>query len=156
MASLARVQHRLMLAALCVAAALSAACATVSENPPVTDYTGHRVSTLIPNKTYNITPGLGLSAENIVIGAAIYWIVDPLAPNWQLKQTPLGGDRVRIALRKKRFASGGDGEAPELFARHAEQLAHAGGYAGYTVMEYTEPADQKPGKDFTHLDADVP
>jgi len=138
MAIATRAQHRLTLAALCVAAALSAACATVSDNPPVTDYTGHRVSTLIPNKTYSITPGLGLSVENIVIGAAIYWIVDPLAPNWQLKQTPLAGDRVRIALRKKRFTSGGDGEAPELFARHAEQLAHAGGYAGYTVMEYTE------------------
>jgi hypothetical protein len=138
MASLARVQHRLMLAALCAAAALSAACATISENAPVTDYTGHRVSTLIPNKTYNITPGLGLSAENIVLGAVIYWAVDPLAPNWQLKQTPLAGERVRIALRKKRFTTGGDGEAPELFARHAEQLVQAGGYAGYTIMEYTE------------------
>lgn len=138
MAGLARAQHRLSLAALCVAAALNAACATVSENPPVTDYTGHRVSTLIPNKTYQITPAVGLSVENIVLGAALYWAVDPLAPNWQLKQTPLTGDRVRIALRKKRFATGGDGEAPQLFARHAEQIAHAGGYAGYTIMEYTE------------------
>ena len=45
---------------------------------------------------------------------------------------------MRISLRKKRFTSGGDGEAGQLFARHAEQLARSGGYAGYSVMEYTE------------------
>jgi hypothetical protein len=126
------------LAAAGLAVAMTAACSAISTNPAATDAAGNRVSTLIPNKTYNLTPAVGLSVENIVLGAAIYWAVDPLAPNWQLEQTPLGADRVRIALRKKRFASGGDGEAPQLFARHAEQLARAGGYAGYTVMEYTE------------------
>jgi hypothetical protein len=45
---------------------------------------------------------------------------------------------VRISLRKKRFTSGGDGEAAQLFARRAEKLARDGGYAVYTVLEYNE------------------
>ena len=117
---------------------MTAACASVSKNPSAVDASGNAVSTLIPNKSYNLTPAVSLSVENILMGAALYWAVDPLAPNWQLEQTPLGADRVRISLRKKRFASGGDGEAAQLLARRAEQLARDGGYAGYTLMEYTE------------------
>lgn len=125
-------------AAACLLAAMSAGCNTISANPGVTDAVGKPVSTLIPNNTYHLTPALALSVENILLGAAIFWAVDPLAPNWQLEQAPLGADRVRISLRKKRFTSGGDGEAAQLFARHAEQVARVGGYKGYTVMEYTE------------------
>ena len=129
---------RLRLAAACLAAAVTAGCAAVSSNPGAIDASGNAVSTLITNKSLNLTPALALSVENMLLGAALYWAVDPLAPNWQLQQAPLGGERVRISLRKKRFASGGDGEAAQLFARRAEQVARAGGYAGYTVMEYTE------------------
>jgi len=125
-------------AATCMVAALSAGCAAVSSNPGAFDASGNSISTLIPDKTFNITPGLALSVESILLGAALYWAVDPLAPNWQLEQAPLGADRVRISLRKKRFTSGGDGEAAQVFARRAERVARAGGYAGYTVMEYTE------------------
>ena len=138
---LARTRSRertIRLAALCLVAAMTAACAAVSKNPGAVDASGNAVSTLIPNKSYNLTPAVSLSVENILLGAALYWAVDPLAPNWQLEQVPLGADRVRISLRKKRFTSGGDGEAAQLFARRAEQVAHDGGYAGYTLMEYTE------------------
>ena len=124
--------------AVCLLAAATAGCNTIASNPGVTDAVGKPVSTLIPNNTYHLSPDLALSVETILIGAALYWAVDPLAPNWQLDQAPLGGDRVRISLRKKRFASGGDGEAAQLFARHAEQVARVGGYKGYTLMEYTE------------------
>jgi len=117
---------------------LNAGCAAVGGNPGVFDASGKSISTLIPDKTYNFAPALSLSAENLLLGAALYWAVDPLAPNWQLEQAPLGTNRMRISLRKKRFASGGDGEAAQLFARRAEQVARDGGYAGYTVMEYTE------------------
>jgi len=125
-------------AAAWLVAAVTTGCNTISANPGVTDAVGNPVSTLIPNKTYNITPALALSVENILLGAAIFWVVDPLAPNWQWQQAPLGADRVRIALRKKRFTSGGDGEAAQVFARRAEQLAREGGYAGFSVIEYTE------------------
>ncbi len=138
MAHLLHNRGRLRLTAACLAAAMSAGCASVSENPRALDASGNAVSTLIPNKTFNLTPAVGLSVENILLGAALYWAVDPLAPNWALEQAQLGAERVRISLRKKRFTSGGDGEAAQVFARRAEQLARAGGYAGYTVMEYTE------------------
>jgi hypothetical protein len=110
----------------------------ISHNPGAIDASGNGVSTLIPNQTLQLTRTIGLSAENLLLGAALYWVVDPLAPNWQSEQAPLGADRVRISLRKKRFTSGGDGEAAQVFARRAEQLARSGGYARYTVMEYTE------------------
>ena len=138
MAHMLHPRGRLRLAAACLAAAMTAGCASVSSNSGAIDASGNAVSTLITNKSLNLTPALALSVENMLLGAALYWAVDPLAPNWQLQQAPLGGERVRISLRKKRFASGGDGEAAQLFARRAEQVARAGGYAGYTVMEYTE------------------
>lgn len=138
MARLTHGSNGTALAAACMVAALSAGCAAVSSNPGAFDASGRSISTLIPDKTFNITPGLALSVENILLGAALYWAVDPLAPNWQFEQASLGTDRVRISLRKKRFTSGGDGEAAQVFARRAEQVARAGGYAGYTVMEYSE------------------
>ena len=126
-------------AGACLLAVLMSGCSSmISHNAGVIDASGKGVSTLIPNQTLQLSRSAGLSAETLLLGAALYWAVDPLAPNWQLAQAPLGADRVRISLRKKRFASGGDGEAAQLFARRAEQVARDGGYAGYTVMEYTE------------------
>ena len=138
MAHMLHQRGRLRLAAACLAAAVTAGCAAVSSNPGAIDASGNAVSTLITNKSLNLTPALALSVENMLLGAALYWAVDPLAPNWALEQAQLGAERVRISLRKKRFTSGGDGEAAQVFARRAEQVARAGGYAGYTVMEYTE------------------
>ena len=126
------------LAAASLAAAMSAGCAAISSNPDPTDAYGNPVKTLIPNKSLYVTPDLALPISTILGAALLYWAVDPLAPNWELLQAPLGADRVRITLRRKRFASGGDGEAAQLFARHAGQVARDGGYAGYTVIEYTE------------------
>jgi hypothetical protein len=107
----------------------------------VTDSKGVPLSSLIPNKALQISQGFSLSAENIVLIGLIDWAVDPLAPNWQLAQAPLGTDRVRISLRKKRFTTGGDGEAAQLFMRRAEKLTHDGGYTAYAVLEYSEGVD---------------
>jgi len=126
-------------ATACALAVLITGCSSmIGRSPGAIDATGSPVSTLIPNQTLQVTRSLALSAETLVVGAALYWVVDPLAPNWQLEQTPLGTDQMRISLRKKRFTSGGDGEAAQVFSRRAEQLAREGGYAGYSVMEYTE------------------
>lgn len=138
MAGTRRCTGRKARAAICLLACLSAGCTAVSRNPGALDASGNAVSTLIPNKSFNLTPAAALSVENILLGAAVYWAVDPLAPNWQFEQAPLGADRVRISLRRKRFASGGDGEAGQVFARRAQQLARERGYAGYAVVEYTE------------------
>ena len=127
--------------ALCLSAAITAGCATdnmISHGPAVNNSAGLPVSTLIPNQAIQVTPALSLSVQNMIVGALIVWAVDPLAPNWQLAQSPLGADRMRISMRKKRFTSGGDGEAAQLFARRAEKLKSEGGYAAYAVLEYTE------------------
>jgi hypothetical protein len=126
------------LAVTCLVAALTAGCSAVSSNPNPIDAQGNSITTLIPNKTLNITPDFGLTVDTLLLAAIVIWAVDPLAPNWQFEQAPLGADRVRISLRRKRFASGGDGEASQVFARRADLAARNGGYAGYTVMEYTE------------------
>ncbi len=126
-------------AALFLIVSMFAGCAnTVKYGPQVTDGSGNRLSTLIPNKSLQVSSGFGLSMETIALVALIDWAVDPLAPNWQLAQAPLGEDRVRISLRKKRFTTGGDGEAAQLFARRAEKLKSEGGYVAYAVLEYTE------------------
>jgi hypothetical protein len=126
-------------AVACALAVLITGCSSmISRSPGAVDASGSPVSTLIPNQSLQLTRTLALSAETLVLGAALYWVVDPLAPNWQLEQAPLGADQMRISLRKKRFTSGGDGEAAQLFSRRAEWLVREGGYARYSVMEYTE------------------
>ena len=75
------IRSTLRLAAVCVAAAIGAGCAAISKNPAATDASGNPVSTLIPNKSLNVTPNLGIAIETILLGAVIYWAVDPLAPN---------------------------------------------------------------------------
>lgn len=96
-------------------------------------------SPLVPNARLRLSPNLGISLESMLIGAAIYYFVDPLAPNWEGELKRLSDDTYSIALRSKRFRStGGDGEAGRVFRRNAEQLVRAGGYAGYDVLAYNE------------------
>jgi len=61
--------------------------------------------------------------EGLLLGAALYLVVDPLSPNWQIEESRIAEDRFRIALRRKLFASGGDGEASQVFQRRADQIA---------------------------------
>ncbi|HTP96740.1 MAG TPA: hypothetical protein VMK05_12885 [Burkholderiales bacterium] len=113
-------------------AALLAGCGTLESNN-TSDKTF-----VIPDKTWNISPSLQVPLEGVVAAAAVYFIVDPLAPNWQVSEQRLSGEVYRIALRMKRFTTGGDGEAMQVFRRSAERLARDGGYAGYRVLQYTE------------------
>ncbi len=98
-------------------------------------------SVLIPNQTINISNSLSIPLESIAAGALLFAIVDPLAPNWQIEQMRLGENRYRIALRKKRFTTGGDGEAAPAFFRRAEQIAGELGSGRYRVVEFTEGVD---------------
>ena len=117
---------------------LTGCSSMISHNPGAVGPLGKEMSTVVPNQTVQITPRVALTAENLLIGAAIYWVVDPLAPNWELADLPFGENQVRISLRRKRFASGGDGEAVQVFRRHAAELAREAGYSGYAVLEYSE------------------
>ena len=96
-------------------------------------------SPIIPNASLRLTPNFSLSLENMLIGAAIYYFVDPLAPNWEGEMRRVTDDTYSIAMRAKRFRStGGDGEAGRVFRRNAEQIMREGGYSRYDILSYSE------------------
>lgn len=103
-----------------------------------TDSSGSTIRPLIPNEAVVLSKSLTIPAEALALGAAIYFVVDPLSPNWQIEEARISDNRFRIALRKKRFTTGGDGEAAQIFYRRAEQIVRENGYAGYTVLEFGE------------------
>jgi hypothetical protein len=123
------VQLQLRLAALCVVA-LCCGCESIDSKG--TD------SPLIPNEQLNISRSLSFTLESLVAGAALFVIIDPLAPNWRIEQSRLDGDRYLIAMKKKRFTTGGDGEAAQIFSRRAEQLAREHGNGRYRLVGFTE------------------
>lgn len=96
-------------------------------------------SPIVPNASLKLTPNFSLSLENMLIGAAIYYFVDPLSPNWEGEMKRLSEDTYSIAMRSKRWRStGGDGEAGRVFKRNAEQIVREGGFAGFAILAYSE------------------
>ncbi len=96
-------------------------------------------SPLVPDASLKLTPNFSLSLENMLIGAAIYYFVDPLAPNWEGEMRRVDDDTFSISMRAKRFRStGGDGEAGRVFKRNATQIVAEGGFRGYDVLSYSE------------------
>ena len=94
---------------------------------------------LVPDATLQLTPHYGLTLENMLYGAAIYYFVDPLSPNWQGELHRLSDDTYSIALRAKRLRStGGDGESGRVFRRNAEKIVRDGGFADYAILSYSE------------------
>ena len=110
---------------VCLTAALMSAC-----------------SPIIPDKSVELTATQSYAYADVLavaaVAAAAWVIVDPLAPNWEVAEGRVSDNRWRIALRKKNFTTGGDGEAVELLHRHAAQLAEKQGYRSYRVLTWTE------------------
>ncbi|MDR2092724.1 MAG: hypothetical protein LBP58_05345 [Azoarcus sp.] len=79
-----------------------------------------------------------LKPEYLAGGLLAYGIYDPLAPTWEIRVTELDTGHHRIGLNMKRLATGGDGEARQIFVRVAQALAEKGGYAGFDELRYTE------------------
>lgn len=92
---------------------------------------------LIPNNALTVSRSLSVPLDTIVAAAAVYYVVDPLAPNWQIAQQHLGADRYVFALTKKRYTTGGDGEAMPILRRRLAQIADAQGYSSYDLIEFT-------------------
>ena len=103
---------------------------------------------MISDKSWMVSPSVEISYETLAgaaVGAVVVWyFADPLAPTWGIERRKLSADRYRIDLRQKRFAVGGDGEAHQVFHRAAETLAEEGGFAGYTILSYTEGVESGP------------
>jgi hypothetical protein len=121
---LSRVRHLLA----CGSAAVLGACTSTDGPTPV----------IIPNRSLEISRSLSIPADTIALAASVFVIVDPLAPNWRIEQYDLGAGRYAIALRKKRFTTGGDGESRQVFRRRVEKIAREQGFVSHQVLEFSE------------------
>jgi hypothetical protein len=95
-------------------------------------------TTLIPDKTFNLSPSHTIPVESIVAGVLIYLIVDPLAPNWKVEVEPLSPTRYRVGLTMKKFITGGEGESTAVLRRTAERLRKERGASEYAILEQSE------------------
>lgn len=125
--------------ALVAMALLLGACTTrVSGTYPA-------AGSVIPTGTLQLTETSALSFSSMAHAAALatgaYYLLDPLAPNWEIEETRLGSSQYRLSMRLKRFTAGGTGEARQALLRRASQLARDGGYAGFQVISFTEGVD---------------
>ena len=75
------------------------------------------------------------------LAGAAYLVLDPLAPNWDIEEAPLGDDHVHFSLKMKRYYAGGAGEARAVFDRRAKELMRLNEFDDYQVVEYTESLD---------------
>jgi hypothetical protein len=111
-----------------------AGCSSIDDSKP---------TTLIPARTLNISPSLTIPAETIAAGSLLYFIIDPLAPNWKVQVEPIGQRRYRIAMTMKRFFTGGEGEVGPLLRRTAEKLCQERRCAAYAVLEQSEAIESR-------------
>lgn len=98
---------------------------------------------LIPNKALVVSRSLTIPLDSLAVAAAVVVVVDPLAPNWRIEEQALGEGRYAFALTKKRFTTGGDGEAMPVLRRRIDQLAHTNGAPGYAIVTYVEGIDSQ-------------
>ena len=117
--------------ALVAGAVLALAGCSSTHNPA-----GH--DTLIPARTFNLSPSHTIPAESIVAGVLIYLMVDPLAPNWKVEVEPLSPTRYRVGLTMKKFITGGEGESTAVLRRTAERLRKERGASEYAILEQSE------------------
>lgn len=97
---------------------------------------------LIPDVNIGLSPSHTVPLEKIVFSAAgaalLYYVYDPLAPNWSIEEAMLAEDVYRLSLRMKRFHTGGDGEAMMVLKRRATQLKYEKGFSDYQILEFSE------------------
>jgi hypothetical protein len=123
---------------LLMAAVVLAACSTTEKSIPNSGY-------LLPNATLKVSPSISIALEKVVIwgtlAGAAYLVLDPLAPNWQIEEAPLGDHHVHFSLKMKRYYAGGAGEARAVFNRRAKELMRLNEFDDFQVVEYSESLD---------------
>lgn len=121
----------LAVASLC----LLSACGTTASSP------------FIPDKTVHLTSTFSIPLADVVssalVGAAIYFIYDPLAPNWEVQEERVSEDTYRLDLRMKRYHTGGAGEAMQVLRRRAATLKREQGYGDYQLLAFSEGIESK-------------
>ena len=93
---------------------------------------------LIPNEELVLSRSVQIPADVIALGVGLFLVIDPLAPNWRVEQYDLGNGRYAIAMTKKRFTTGGDGESPQIFRRRVDRIQREQGFASHEVIEFSE------------------
>jgi hypothetical protein len=97
---------------------------------------------VIPGTQLQVSPSYVLPLEKVIywgaVAAVAYYVTDPLAPNWEIREAAFPGDHYRMSLRMKRFYTGGAGEARVVFNRRADELMRKGGFDAYQIVDYSE------------------
>ena len=128
--------HRLAVSLSACVLLGAAGCSNIEGEPR-----HHRM--LIPGKQLNVSPSLTIPAEAIAAAGVIYFIVDPLAPNWKVAVTPIGTRLYHVELTMKRFIVGGEGESYQVIRRAAEKLRREGGFTEYALLEQSEGIESR-------------
>lgn len=99
-------------------------------------------SALIQQGQINVSPHVTYTFEQIAVagaaGAVLYYVYDPLAPNWSFEEKRINEDTYQISLKAKSFRVGGDGEAMQIIQRRARYLQRERGYDSYRILDYAE------------------
>lgn len=98
----------------------------------------------LPSKDWALLPAAGLLVKDAGLfkapmgaaAVAVYVVTDPFAPNWTIEESRQSDDHYIVALRHKAMHSGGGGEARQVFARRAAQLAGQPGFGAYEVVRW--------------------
>jgi len=102
---------------------------------------------VVPTGTLNVTQTMTFTYAEVlgaaVIAVAAWYVIDPLAPNWQIKDSKLDDAHYRIDLRMKPVTTGGVGEAEDLFHRQAEAIATRTKSPGYLVLSWNEGVESQ-------------
>lgn len=148
-------RRRGLAAALTAGAALLAGCAHVIDGVsgsglisrgPADNSGSYSIPAkpLLPDVSLQLTPNYAVTLEKLLYGAAVYYFIDPLSPNWQGELKRLSDDTFSISMRAKRFRStGGDGESGRVFRRNADKIVREGGFADYTILSYSESIESE-------------
>ena len=101
----------------------------------------------LPSGSFNLTPKYSITYVDMIliagVVALVYQVVDPAAPAWDILEKRLPDRRVQYSLRMQLIHNGGEGEAREVLARRAAELAREEGMTGYQIQSYTESIDSR-------------
>lgn len=124
--------RRRALTALFACAALLAGCSSAGPARTSAWFAPASVAMMMQGNT---------SAYSLLGAGVAYLAYDPLAPNWEIIEQPLGEGHFAMQLRQRSINSGGDGEARQVVARRANLLMRDGGYSGYRLLRLEESVE---------------
>lgn len=91
---------------------------------------------------FRLEQNLALEADALLLGGAlIYFVYDPLAPNWEIVESRLADGNYRFTLKMKRFHTGGSGEALSVLRRRLALIQAEQGLGEYSILSYEEGID---------------